>query len=101
MPTFIILRFTSIIVIALFELVLMNYFAQKIINSNDQVLNSAYCDTHWYRLPPKLRRDIYIIMVCSTNTSGLTLGKMRKANMETAGIVSIFINTTIIRNAGT
>ena len=74
----------------LFEVVCLNLFGQKIIDGNDQVFNSAYYATQWYLMPPKLRHVIHVIMICSTKTKGLTIGKLREVNMETCGNVTIF-----------
>ena len=79
-----------LIVSLLFALLLLNYLGQEIIDKKEQVFYSAYFETTWYNMSPKHQRWIYIILICSTDCSGLSAGKIGDVSFEAAGIV-IFI----------
>ena len=87
------MRFVTVIVSLLIYIVAMNLFRQIIIDRFDQVFHSAYLDTQWYLMSPKIRRIILLIMIRSTNQTNLTAGKMAEVSSESAAIVSI---TTIL-----
>ena len=88
-----ILRYVPAILLLLSTLVSINYFGQRIIDRKKQVFQLAYFGTKWYLMPPKIRRKLLMILICSTNCSGLTAGKMSKISLENAGNVLLIISS--------
>ena len=65
----------------------MNLLGQRIMDKSYKVFHSAYFDTKWYLMPPKIRRYIHVILINSTKCSNITAEKMGEVSLEAAGIV--------------
>ena len=81
----------------LIALVMINYLGQRIIDKKEEVFHSAYFETKWYMMPPLLRRWIHIILICSTDCSALTAGKVGDVSLEACGIVHLILYYSTIR----
>ena len=88
-----ILKYVPSILLLLSSLVFINYFGQRIIDKKKKVFQLAYFGTKWYLMPPKIRRKVLMILICSTNCSGLTAGKMLEISLENAGNVLLIISS--------
>ena len=86
-PPAIVVRFVWVAITALIGLICMNFFGQQIIDKKTEVFESAYFHTKWYLLSPKHRRYIHIILVASTDSSGISAGKMGDVSLEACGEV--------------
>ena len=83
------IRFTPIIISTIAVLIFLNYLGQWIIDKREEVFHRAYFCSKWYVMPVEYRRMVLMILMNSSDCSGLSAGKMGDVSLEAAGIVSL------------
>ena len=90
------IRFIPLALSCLTVLLNLNYLGQRIINKKEDLFYSAYFRTKWYLMPKEHRRMVLMILINSSDCSGLSAGKMGDVSLEAAGIVSFNQNDIAI-----
>ena len=85
--TTVLTRFIPFVISFLAIILLLNYFGQRIIDKKEEVFHAAYFNTKWYLMPVEHRRMVLMILINSSDCSGLSAGKMGDVSLEAAGIV--------------
>ena len=85
------IRFLLVSVTLMVYIFLMHFFGQKIIDENDRLFSSAYTDSQWYLLSPKLRGMIYLIMLRSSKRTAIRSAGMLDTSLEQSGKVILDI----------